>query len=136
MDGLFNTIFDTLKSWLNPTAFSWSSIEGIIVLILMFLLIRGFFLHPFKYALRIIIILLLVHIGFVLGFTPLNDIIPFRTIFKYDVLSAPAQLFVGTPIADWILKLDAFVKCGAAWLASAIGSISPAVSNILPKFPW
>ena len=94
---------------------------------------------------------------YVLGKSPVNDIIPIGNIFKYDVFSAIAQLCVGTKFSEGLLAFGnwlsnlmyvAGAKFVELWNSTAIarehmvesvkgpieeiGSTTTPVSSILP----
>lgn len=79
---------------------SFDSIEGLLVVclavFLIFLLVR----KAFHIAIWCAGLLVLIQIGYLLGQTSLNNVIPFATVFQYDVFTAVAHLFVGTAIGD------------------------------------
>ena len=62
-------------------------------------------------------VILLIQVGYFLGTTNLNNIIPLSTLFQYDVLTAIAQTCVGTPICDVLLKINAAIRyiCINTW---------------------
>ena len=55
-------------------------------------------------------LIVLIQIGYILGTTSLNDVIPFSEIFKYDVISAVANLFPDTMVQEALLKVSAFLR--------------------------
>jgi uncharacterized ion transporter superfamily protein YfcC len=61
--------------------------------------------------------ILLCQILYWLSFTGLNDIIPIGRIFKYDLITAIAQCFVGTKICNVLLYINAFLRliCSSVW---------------------
>ena len=54
--------------------------------------------------------LLGVQVCYWLSFTGLNDILQLSKVFKYDLLMAVAQCFVGTEFCDWLLYIDSAIR--------------------------
>ena len=65
--------------------------------------------HAFKAVAWCFFLIVLIQIGYILGTTSLNDVIPFSEIFKYDVISAVANLFPDTFVQTALLKVSAFL---------------------------
>lgn len=86
------------------------SLQGIIVILLLIWLITAFIRHAFRAVAWGFGLLVLMQIGYILSLTSLNDAIPFSTIFKYDVISAVANLFPGTIVQEFLLKVAAFLN--------------------------
>jgi hypothetical protein len=98
------------ENLLNPSALTLDSIEGIITLLLILFLVKSIFEKSIKLISWCIAGILLIQIGYWLSFTGINDYIPLSSVFKYDILSSIAQLFVGTKVCDVILYINAFLK--------------------------
>lgn len=110
MKELFQSIKDELMSLLNPSAFTIDSLEGILLIGLIIYMIY----HMTKKTKRIIKfcleIMLALQIGYWLSFTSINNIINLRSIFKYDIITAIAQVFVETKLCDILISLNAVIK--------------------------
>lgn len=110
MKELFVLIRDELMNMLNPSAFTTDSIEGLLLIGLIVYMIY----HMTKKTKRIIKfcleVMLALQIGYWLSFTSLNNLIDLKSIFKYDIITAIAQVFVGTKICDMLIDLNAIIK--------------------------
>ena len=114
---------NTLVSVLNDSAISKDSIEGIIVIILIAALIYTATKRAVSLASWILGALVVIQFLYGLSQTPFNDIIPISNFIKYDILQSIAQLFVGTPICNALLMLDAFIRAGTSSLWDLFGSM-------------
>lgn len=110
MKELFVLIRDELMNMLNPSAFTTDSIEGLLLIGLIVYMIY----HMTKKTKRIIKfcleVMLVLQIGYWLSLTSLNNLIDLKSIFKYDIITAIAQVFVGTKICDMLIDLNAIIK--------------------------
>lgn len=110
MKELFVLIRDELMNMLNPSAFTTDSIEGLLLIGLIVYMIY----HMTKRTKRIIKfcleVMLALQIGYWLSLTSLNNLIDLKSIFKYDIITAIAQVFVGTKICDMLIDLNAIIK--------------------------
>lgn len=110
MKELFVLIRDELMNMLNPSAFTTDSIEGLLLIGLIVYMIY----HMTKKTKRIIKfcleVMLALQIGYWLSLTSLNNLIDLKSIFKYDIITAIAQVFVGTKICDMLIDLNAIIK--------------------------
>lgn len=86
------------------------SVQGIIIILLLIWLVTAVIRHAFKAVARCFFLIVLIQIGYILGTTSLNDVIPFSEIFKYDVISAVANLFPDTFVQTALLKVSAFLR--------------------------
>lgn len=86
------------------------SIQGIIIILLLIWLVTAFIRHAFRAVAWCFGLIVLMQIGYILGTTSLNDVIPFSTLFKYDVISAVANLFPDTFVQTALLKVSAFLR--------------------------
>lgn len=133
-------IKDGLAAMLNPSIFSWDSAEGVIVTVIAIVIIYKITKNMADFVGWLIGALFLIQLCHVLGFTVLNDYFPFRDLFRYDVLTAIAQLFVGTPIADGILWVSGFVNYIAKVVTDAFVQVAPGAGRVLDAFfrnmPW
>lgn len=100
-----------LEELLLPDLFTPNSLYGVLILaVVVFLLFR--FLHSIRkcisFIVRFLLFWTLMHI---LAFeTGIGDTFPvLQTVFKLDVLTAIAQLFVNTPVADFLLWVQAYL---------------------------
>lgn len=108
-----------LEQTLNQSVFSGDSVYGILIVILIvFLLIRS--IHKMtNFVLSLCGFLLLLQVmHWVSMNTPVGTWAPvLQSVFKYDVFTALAQLFVGTPVADGLLWLQ-------AWLNTVLAAVA------------
>lgn len=109
-----------LEQTLNQSVFSGDSVYGILIVILIvFLLIRS--IHKMtNFVLSLCGFLLLLQ---VMHWVSMNTLVGtwvpvLQSVFKYDVFTALAQLFVGTPVADGLLWLQAWLNTVLAAVAS------------------
>lgn len=86
------------------------SVQGIIIILLLIWLVTAVIRHAFKAVAWCFFLIVLIQIGYILGTTSLNDVIPFSEIFKYDVISAVANLFPDTFVQTALLKVSAFLR--------------------------
>ena len=86
------------------------SVQGIIIILLLIWLVTAVIRHAFKAVAWCFFLIVLIQIGYILGTTNLNDVIPFSEIFKYDVISAVANLFPDTFVHTALLKVSAFLR--------------------------
>lgn len=86
------------------------SVQGIIIILLLIWLVTAVIRHAFKAVAWCFFLIVLIQIGYILGMTSLNDVIPFSEIFKYDVISAVANLFPDTMVQEALLKVSAFLR--------------------------
>lgn len=108
-----------LEQTLNQSVFSGDSVYGILIVILIvFLLIRS--IHKMtNFVLSLCGFLLLLQ---VMHWVSMNTLVGtwapvLQSVFKYDVFTALAQLFVGTPMADGLLWLQ-------AWLNTVLAAVA------------
>ena len=133
-----------IKEWLaanlNPSIFTLDSMEGVVVTVLAVVIIYRVTKNLAGFVGWCIGALVLIQFGHILGFTVLNDLFPFRDIFKYDVIASLAQLFAGTKGADALLYLDAMLQYGAKVVAEFLYGLFPAAGRIVDEFfqaaPW
>ena len=85
------------------------SLQGIIIILLLIWLATAVIRHSFKAVAWCFFLIVLIQIGYILGTASLNDVIPFSEIFKYDVISAVANLFPYTFVQTALLKVSAFL---------------------------
>ena len=123
-------IYEWLQSLINPSIFTLDSAEGVVVTVLALMIVYKITRNLGDFVGWLIGMLFMIQLGYVLGFTVLNDYIPFRDIFKLDVLAAPAQLFAGTKVANVILAVDAFMHYLAQVLATAFLKVFPSLRTI------
>lgn len=109
MGETINNIKERLLESLNPSAFSLNSIPGIIFIILLITLVYCIYKKATKAISWLAGGLLVYEALYCLSLTGFNDLVPLSVIFKYDVLTAIAQLFVGTPICTGLLYVVSFL---------------------------
>lgn len=108
---------DEFQNLLNTSAFSKDSIEGWIIIILCLILVYEISQKAIKAVGWLIGAIFFFQVCYWLSLTSVNDTIPLSVIFKYDVLQAIAQCFVGTRLCDFLLWADAFMRvvCSKTW---------------------
>ncbi len=133
-------IKDMLAGLLNPSAFTLDSAEGVVVTVLAVVIVYRVTKNLGDFVGWLIGALFLIQLGYVLGFTVLNNYIPFSSIFKFDVITAMAQLFAGTPICDALLYVSAFINFLGKVVTEAFEAAYPPLSRILDaafeSMPW
>lgn len=97
------------------------SVQLIIFIIVIFLILN-FSSKILDIIFRLIGLICLFQILYIIGLTPINDILPISTIFKYDIFSMIGALFpgttfetllntIGTSLTEFIMSLvDMFVS--------------------------
>ena len=117
MGDILVALKDEFANTLNSSAFTSDSIEGWIIILVTLFLIYELSHKAVKFTGWLIGLIFFFQIGHWLSFTGLNDIIPLDVVFKYDVLTAVAQCFVGTRICDWLLYANSFIHivCNGLW---------------------
>ena len=112
-----NEIKQYLEQLLNEHPISTDSIEGWILIFLIAFIVWGLYKKALNFVGWSCAVILLIQVGYFLGTTNLNNIIPLSTLFQYDVLTAIAQTCVGTPICDVLLKINAAIRyiCTNTW---------------------
>ncbi len=117
---------EDFANMLNPSAFTTDSIEGWIIILLCLFLIYEISQKAVKFVGWLICVIFLFQICHWLSYTGLNKIVPFSTIFKYDILTAVAQCFVGTKFCDLLLYANSFIHtvCNGLWDTFAKAHVS------------
>lgn len=119
-------------------------IEGIIVALIIVWLVTSIFRKAIDAVIWCAMFLLLIQIGYLLSFTSLNDSIPLSNVFRYDAFGALAQLFPGTPIADFFIRasnflvqiLDGFVSSSSQiWEMFHLEHIWQVLKDAVDKMP-
>ena len=143
---------------LNPSALSFDSLEGVIIIVAIAFIVWCIARKFIKFVWWSIGLIFFIQIMYVIGKSPVNDIIPIGSVFKYDIFTAIAQLFVGTKFSDgllwfgnWLSNLmyNAGAKFVELWNGTSnaretftesvrsgveeIGSITVPAGNILPQ---
>lgn len=133
-------IKDMLAGMLNPSAFTLDSAEGVVVTVLAVVIVYRITKNLGSFIGWCVGALFLIQLGYVLGFTVLDNYIPFSSIFKFDVITATAQLFAGTPVCDGLLYVSAFINFIAKVVTEAFVNLYPPLSRILDtvfeSMPW
>lgn len=131
MKELFVLIKDELMNMLNPSAFTTDSIEGLLLIGLIVYMIY----HMTKKTKRIIKfcleVMLALQIGYWLSLTSLNNLIDLKSIFKYDIITAIAQVFVGTKICDMLIDLNAIIKTIFIEIGTVLQTVSMQLCSTL-----
>lgn len=117
---------DALKDTLNPSALTTDSLYGIIIIVLIAWIIIKFAKSVTRSIGSIICLILVLEVGHLLAFnsTMGNEYPILKEIFKYDVLTAIAQLFVGTGFGDFLLSAQ-------AWLIKVIDKVALFINQII-----
>lgn len=100
---------DNLETTLNSSAFSTDSVEGWILIVIMIMLAHSVWKKASKAIIWCFLGIIFFQIMYILAGTGLNEIILLKKVFKYDVLTAVAQCFRGTPICSVLLWFDSFL---------------------------
>lgn len=110
---MFGSFFDItkLQGELNPEIFTWDSMQGVIVLLVLIGIgvcfakkITRFFFYGFMYV-------IFMEIMHVFALSEIGSQFPvLQTIFRYNVLQSLAQLCVGTPVSDILLYIQVFIN--------------------------
>lgn len=123
------SVKQALEGTLNSSILSTDSLYGILIIIVVaYLVVRG--IRKVTSSIGSVIgFILFLEIAHILAFnTSLGDMVPIaKEIFKYDVFTALAQLFVGTPVADALLYIQ-------AWLNTVMMTVVAWVMKLLPMF--
>lgn len=101
-----------LEGTLNASAVSPDSLYGLlIVIVVAYLVVRGIRKVTSSVG-SVIGFILFLEVAHILAFnTVVGQWAPIaQEIFKYDVFTAIAQLFVGTPVADFLLYTQAWLN--------------------------
>lgn len=110
---MFGSFFDItkLQGELNPEIFTWDSMQGVLVLLVLIGIgvcfakkITRFFFYGFMYV-------IFMEIMHVFALSEIGSQFPvLQTIFRYNVLQSLAQLCVGTPVSDILLYIQVFIN--------------------------
>ncbi len=111
-DAIRNIDLSQYAEILNPTTWQTANLESFIVMFLILAICYKTFHKAYKFAMWCMGLLLFVQVGYVLGQSNLNNIIPLSTVFKYDVGVSLANFFAGTKIAEWILWIHDIIHAG------------------------
>lgn len=117
---------DSLKTTLNPSAWTTDSLYGILIIVLIAWIIIKFAKSVTKSIGSILCLILFLEIGHLLAFnSSLGSEYPIlKEIFKYDVFTALAQLCVGTKLSDFLLSAQ-------AWLIKVIDKVAGFVVQLV-----
>ncbi len=131
MADMLNAMKDEFMGMLNSSAFSTDSVEGWIIIILCLFLVYEISQKAVKFVGWLICVIFLFQVGHWLSYTGLNNIIPLSSFFKYDILTAVAQCFVGTKICDLLLYANAFIHmvCTEMWNFFQDGAIHTLINS-------
>ena len=110
MNDMIISMKNDLMGLINPSAFTSDSVEGVIIILLFLFLVYEVSHKAIHFAGWLCGLIFMFQVGHWLSFTGLNRMIPLNTIFKYDVLTAIAQCFVGTKVCDGLLYANAFIR--------------------------
>ncbi len=133
-------IKEFLQSLLNPSVLTFDSAEGVVVIVLCVIIVYRITKNLGDFIGWLIGALFMIQLCYVLGLTVLDDYIPFSAIFKYDLLTAVAQLFNGTFIADIFLYMSAFINYVAKIVTEFFVTVCPFLKNVFgdvfKSLPW
>ena len=118
-----------LQNVLNPSILTPDSLQGVFVLLALAFIVWCLFKKTIRFIKFSVIFLCIMQLGFVLGQTALNDIVPLSDWFKYDVFAALAQLCVGTPVASFFLWLS-------RWISGAMVFLAERLAGVREMTPW
>lgn len=122
-----------LEATLNSEIMSPDSLYGIIiVLIIGWLVVRGI-KNVTNSIGSILAFILFLEIGHVCAFsTTLGTQAPIlQTIFKYDVLTALAQLCVGTKISEFLIYIQAWMNAVMQRVVDTVGEVAKLVMQYI-----
>lgn len=119
---------------LNPTTWQTANLESFIVMFLILAICYKTFHKAYKFAGWCLGLLLVVQIGYILGLSNLNNMIPFNAVFKYDVGVSFANFFAGTKIAEWILWIHDVLKGSLIILGNQIANWLPVIEQKADEF--
>lgn len=124
---------DALEATLNSEILSPDSIYGLVIIaVIAFLVVRG--IKKVTNSIGSIIgFVLLLEIGHVCAFnTTLGAQAPIlQTIFKYDVFTALAQLCVGTPVASFLLYIQAWLNAVMQRVVESVAAVGQFIMNYI-----
>ena len=107
---LITQVKGDLDAILSSHAISPDSIEGIIIIFALAFIAWGIYKKASEFVGWSLAVILLCQVMYWLGQTSFNNLVPVAYVFKYDILAAIAQCFVGTKACDAILYIDAFIR--------------------------
>lgn len=110
---MFGEFFDisALQEELNPSIFTWNSVQGVVVLLVIIGIGVCFAKKITKSGFYGFMGLILFQILHVFAMSSLGNQIPILSaIFHYDVFQSLAQLCVGTPVASALLYVQIFIN--------------------------
>ena len=127
-----------LESTLNSHNISMDSIEGIIIIFALAFIAWGIYKQAMKWVKWSLAVILFCEFMYWLGQTSFNNLIPVGEVFRYDILTAIAQVFVGTKVCEALLWIDAFIRsvCITVWgfIEPYAGKIAEGFENMLHTF--
>ena len=129
-----DSIKQALENTLNGNILSTDSIYGILIIVgIAWLVYRGIKKATSSLS-SILGFILLLEIGHIVAFsTALGSDIPLlQQIFKYDVLTALAQLCVGTKVSDFLLYVQAYLT---GVLQLVLGKIAWLFNHLMANLP-
>jgi hypothetical protein len=103
-------IKEELSLLLNPSAFTTDSLEGWLVLLICLVIVYKVTKNAMDFVGWLVGLLFIIQLCYWLGCTGFDEYIHFSAFFKYDILQAVAQIFVGTKICDVLLYIDSFIR--------------------------
>lgn len=99
-----------LDAMLNSHAISPDSFEGIVIIFAICFIAWGIYKKASDFVKWSCAVILFCQVMYWLGQTSFNNLVPVAYVFRYDILTAIAQCFVGTKACDVILWIDAFIR--------------------------
>lgn len=115
MESLLNSK-EQLLNTLTDSPFTWNSVYGVLVILflvgLVFMAVKKVG-HAVLWGFSVMLFVQIMHI---IAFSPevtavVPEVIPIlQTIFKYEPITALAQLCVGTKLSEWLVMLQVFLN--------------------------
>ena len=100
--------------------FNVGTIEGILVLILVIFILKESSKKVVNMIWGFIGLIFVFQVLFILGQTPINDIIPIASFFKFDAFSAVAQLIPWEPAKNVLYTISNFLTSMILSVVNAI----------------
>ncbi len=110
---MLERLFDIskLQDELNPSVFTWNSVEGVLLILFLAGLGLCFANKLRKFLMTGFMLVVFIELCHIFAMSSVGSNIPvLQTIFAYDVIQSLAQLCVGTPLCTFFLYLQAFLN--------------------------
>lgn len=137
VNSIFHIDISSLQQELNPSVFSWDSLPGVIVLLIivgMVVLLGRKVGRMLWYGFVLVVLIEIMHI---FAFSTIGTTyLPFlQEIFKYHILQSLAQLCVGTHLATGLLFIQEFLNSVVGLAFEALLLIWNLIYPVF-KFAW